>query len=88
LVEPLCRREQAGSGLKGSMSYKKEFERLATVCARLASEADTPELRKRLVQMAREYASAAEEIVIHQVHRSLEKEIKNFGDPPPQITPD
>jgi hypothetical protein len=40
------------------MSSSKEFESYARDCVRLAEQADTPLLREKLLQMAREWMRA------------------------------
>ena len=46
--EHSCRRDQ-----------KKEFEEFAQDCVRLAEQADTPDLREKLLNLAREWMRAA-----------------------------
>jgi hypothetical protein len=43
------------------MSSSKEFEGYARDCVRLAGQADTPLLREKLLQMAREWMRAVME---------------------------
>jgi hypothetical protein len=40
------------------MSSGKEFEEFAQDCVRLAEQADTPELREKLLNLAREWMRA------------------------------
>jgi hypothetical protein len=42
-----------------SGSASKEFEAFARDCVQLAAQADTPELRERLLSMARDWMRAA-----------------------------
>ena len=44
-----------------SGSASKEFEAFARDCLQLAAQADTPELRERLLSMARDWMRAAME---------------------------
>jgi len=44
-----------------SSGSKKEFEEFARDCVRLAEQADTPELREKLLNLAREWMRRAPE---------------------------
>jgi hypothetical protein len=51
---------ESGSCLEANMSARlaKEFEEFARDCVRLAEQADTPELREKLLNLAREWMRA------------------------------
>ena len=53
-----------------SGSAAKEFEDFARDCAQLAAQADTPELRERLLSMARDWMRAAMEEDARTVNRA------------------
>jgi hypothetical protein len=48
-----------GTWTEAPMSPGSEFEEFARDCARLATQANSPELRERLIDIAREWMRAA-----------------------------
>ena len=57
-----------------SGSASKEFEAFARDCVQLAAQADTPELRERLLSMARDWMRAAmEEDAAPSTNRALRR---------------